>query len=124
MKYTNKQLSKIAVFGFLGLIVAFVIGAITIVLMPFALIYAIGYLIVLIYLFIQHLKNQPNETKETLKLFVDYCCDPQVVHDSYVKRNRKIAAKKHKKQIKRSKRHARHMVYDYSANRAIRDLMK
>ena len=52
MKYTDKQISRLAVLGFLGLIVTFVIGAVTVVLMPFALLYAIGYLIAMIYLLV------------------------------------------------------------------------
>ena len=124
MKLTNKQLSRIAVFGFLGLIVAFIIGAVTIVLMPFALIYAIVYLVVLIYLFVLYLKNKPEEAKESLKLFVDYCSDPQVVHDASVRRNKKRSAKRHKAQMKRTKRRTRNLAIAYSANRAIREFLK
>ncbi|SJZ33383.1 hypothetical protein [Eubacterium coprostanoligenes] len=124
MKYTDKQLSMFAVLGFLGLIVTFIIGAVTIVLMPFALLYAIGYLIALIYLFVLYLKNRPDEAKAQLKGFVDFCCDPQVVHESAVRRSKKAAAKRRKKQIKRSKRQARRLALAYSANKALKDFMK
>ena len=124
MKLNNQQISKIAIFGFLGLIVMFAIGAVTIVLMPFALLYAIGYLIVLIWLFVLHLKGRPDETKKQLKDFVDFCCDPQVVHKSAVRRSKKAAAKRRKKQIKRSKRQARRLVLAHSAIKAINDFMK
>ena len=124
MKYTDKQLSMFAVLGFLGLIVTFIIGAVTIVLMPFALLYAIGYLIALIYLFVLYLKNRPDEAKAQLKGFVDFCCDPQVVNESAVRRSKKAAAKRRKKQIKRSKRQARRLALAYSANKALKDFMK
>ena len=124
MKYTDKQLSMFAVLGFLGLIVTFIIGAVTIVLMPFALLYAIGYLIALIYLFVLYLKNRPDEAKAQLKGFVDFCCDPQVVHESAVRRSKKAAAKRRKKQIKRSKRQARRLALAYSSNKALKDFMK
>lgn len=124
MKYTDKQLSMFAVLGFLGLIVTFIIGAVTIVLMPFALLYAIGYLIALIYLFVLYLKNRLDEAKAQLKGFVDFCCDPQVVHESAVRRSKKAAAKRRKKQIKRSKRQARRLALAYSANKALKDFMK
>lgn len=124
MKYTDKQLSMFAVLGFLGLIVTFIIGAVTIVLMPFALLYAIGYLIALIYLFVLYLKNRPDEAKAQLKGFVDFCCDPQVVHESAVRRSKKAAAKRRKKQIKRRKRQARNLVLIHATNKSIRELMK
>lgn len=72
MKYTDKQLSRFAVLGFLGLIVTFIIGAVTVVLMPFALLYAIGYLIAMIYLLVIYLKYRPDEAKAQLKGFVDF----------------------------------------------------
>lgn len=124
MKLTNKQISMIVVLGFSGLIAVFIIGAATVVLMPFALLYAIGYLITLIYLFVLYLKNKPDEAKSQLKEFVDFCCDPQVVHESAVRHSRKVAAKRRKKRIKRSKRQARRLALAYSANKAIKDFMK
>ena len=124
MKYTDKQISRFAVLGFLGLIVVFAIGAVTIVLMPFALLYAIGYLIALIWLFVLHLKGRPDETKKQLKDFVDFCCDPQIVHASAARHSKKIAAKRRKKQVKRTKRQARLLVLAHSANKTIRDFMR
>ncbi len=124
MKYTDKQISRLAVLGFLGLIVTFVIGAVTVVLMPFALLYAIGYLIAMIYLLVIYLKYRPDEAKSQLKGFVDFCCDPQVVHESAVRRSKKAAAKRRKKQIKRTKRQARNLVLLHAANKSIRELMK
>lgn len=111
-------------FGFLGLIAVFVIGAVTVVLMPFALLYSIGYLSVLIYLFIVYLKNRPEEAKETFRQFVDYYSDPKIVHESYVRRSRKFAAKRRKKQIRRSKRKARHLIYARVINKSIRDILR
>ena len=124
MKWTNERISKFVLFGFIGLVIALIIGAATIVLSPFSLLYAVGYLIMLIYLFVVYLKNRPGEAKAQLKDFVDFCCDPQVVHESAVRRSKKVAAKRRKKQIKRRKRHARRMVIAYSANKAIKELMK
>lgn len=124
MKLTNEKITKIAVFGFLGLIAAVIIGAVTVVLSPFSLLYAVGYLCVLIYLFVLHIKNKPDEVKASLKALIDYASDPQVVHASYVKRCKKAAAKHRKKQIRRKKRQARNLAIAYSANRAIRDFIK
>lgn len=124
MKWTNERISKFVLFGFIGLIIALIIGAATIVLSPFSLLYAVGYLIMLIYLFVVYLKNRPDEAKAQLKDFVDFCCDPQVVHESAVRHSRKVAAKRRKKQIKRRKRRARRLALAYSANKAIKDFMK
>ena len=124
MKWTNERITKYVLFGFLGLVIALIVGAATIVLSPFSLLYAVGYLIMLIYLFVVYIKNRPNEVKEQLKGFVDFCCDPQVVHESAVRRSRKVAAKRRKKQIKRSKRHSRNLVLLHAANKSIREIMK
>ncbi len=124
MKLNNQQISKIAIFGFLGLIVMFAIGAVTIVLMPFALLYAIGYLIAMIYLLVIYLKYRPDEAKAQLKGFVDFCSDPQIVHESAVRHSQKAAAKRRKKQIKRSKRQARNLTLIYAANKAVKDFLK
>ena len=78
----------------------------------------------LIYLFVVYIKNRPNEVKEQLKDFVDFCCDPQIVHESAVRHSRKLAAKRRKKQIKRRKRQARRLALAYSANKALEDFMK
>ena len=124
MKWTNERISKFVLFGFIGLVIALIIGAATIVLSPFSLLYAVGYLIMLIYLFVVYLKNRPDEAKAQFKDFVDFCCDPQVVHESAVRRSKKAAAKRRKKQIKRSKRQARNLVLIHAANKSIRELMK
>lgn len=124
MKLTNQQISQIVIFGFLGLIVVFAIGAVTIVLMPFALLYAVVYLFALVYLLVLYLKNRPDEAKAQLKGFVDFCCDPQIVHASAARRSKKIAAKRRKKQVKRTKRQARLLVLAHSANKTIRDFMR
>ena len=124
MKLTNKQISMIVVLGFFGLVAMFIIGAATVVLMPLALLYAIGYLILLIYLLVLYIKNRPDEAKEQLKEFVDFCCDTQVIRAAQTRHSRKVAAKRHRKQIKRSKRRARNLVLLHAANKSIRELMK
>ena len=124
MKWTNERITKYVLFGFLGLVISLIVGAVTVVLMPFALLYAIGYLIAMIYLLVIYLKNRPDEAKAQLKGFVDFCCDLQVVHESAVRRSKKVAAKRRKKQIKRSKRQARRLVLAHSAIKAINDFMK
>ena len=124
MKWTNERITKYVLFGFIGLVIALIVGAATIVLSPFSLLYAVGYLIMLIYLFVVYIKNRPNEVKEQLKDFVDFCCDPQIVHESAVRHSRKLAAKRRKKQIKRRKRQARRLARAYSANKALEDFMK
>ncbi|MBQ9531878.1 MAG: hypothetical protein IJR70_07370 [Eubacterium sp.] len=124
MKLTDKQISKIVIFGFLGMIAVFIIGAETVVLMPLALIYAVGFLVVLIYLLVSYLKSRPDAAKKQLKGFVDFFCDPQIVHESAVRHSKKAAAKRRKKQIKRSKKRARRLVIARSVNKAIREFIK
>lgn len=123
MKITNDNIKKYVLFGFLGLIVLFIIGAVTIVLMPFALLYAVGYLLFLVYLFVWYIKNCPAETKQTFAEIAEYCCDPEVIRDYSVRRNRKAAAKRRKKQIKRRKRQARRLVLIHAANKSFRELL-
>ena len=124
MKLSNEKIVRIVLWGFLGLIVVFIIGASTIVLSPFSLLYAIGYLCVLIYLFIAYVKNKPDEAKASLKSLIDYASDPKVVNASYIKHRKKAAAKRRKKQIKRNKKMARNLAIAYSFNKAFKDFIK
>jgi len=124
MKWTNERITKYVLFGFLGLVISLIVGAATIVLSPFSLLYAVGYLIMLIYLFVVYIKNRPEEAKESLRQMVEICSDPQVVRASRIRHNRKVATKRHRKQIKRSKRRARNLVLLHAANKSIRELMK
>ncbi|MBE6816415.1 MAG: dicarboxylate/amino acid:cation symporter [Ruminococcaceae bacterium] len=123
MNPTDQKMARIAVIGFFGLMVAFIIGAVTIVLMPFALIYAIGYLGVLIYTFIVYLKNRPDEAKESMKQIINCAASPEAVHASYVRRSKKRAAKQRKKQLRQSKRQARRLVIAHSANKSINNFI-
>lgn len=123
MKLSNEKIVKIVVFGFLGLIISFIIGAVTIVLSPFALLYAVGYFFLLIYMFALYIKNKPDEVKASLKLLVDYASDPEAVHATCVRRSKKAAAKRRKKQLKRKKHQARNLAIAYSANKALRNFI-
>ena len=123
MKMTTDKIKKYVIFGFLGLIVTFIIGAAIIVLMPFALLYAIGYLILLVCLLIWYLKNCPAETKQTFDEIIDYCCNPDVIHCYTVRRNKKIAAKRRRKQIKKRKKQARRLVLIHAVNKSFRELI-
>ena len=67
MKLTNEKIVKIILYGFLGLIVSFIIGAATVVLSPFSLLYAVGYLIALLFLLVKYIKNKPDEAKESIR---------------------------------------------------------
>ena len=123
MKLTNEKIVKIILYGFLGLIVSFIIGAATVVLSPFSLLYAVGYLITLLFLLVKYIKNKPDEAKKSIRGLIDYASDPKVIHSINVKRNRKAAAKRRKKQIKRNKCRARKLVIAYSAGKAIRGII-
>ncbi len=124
MKWTNERITKYVLFGFIGLVISLIVGAATIVLSPLALLYAVGYLIMLLYLFVIYLKNRPDEAKESLRQMVEYFSEPQVVRASRTRHNRKIAAKRRKKQIKRRKRQARNLILLHAANKSIREVMK
>jgi hypothetical protein len=124
MKMTNEKMVKIILFGFLGLIAMLIIGASTIVLMPLAVIYMIIYLGTFIYLSLWYLINKSDEAKQSFKDLVEYCSDPQVVHESSVKRGKKAAAKRRRKQIKRSKKQARRLVIARAVNQSIKELLK
>ena len=123
MKLSNEKIVKIVLFGFIGLIISFVIGAATVVLSPFSLLYAVGYLVVLLCLLAKYIKNKPDDAKESLKGLVDYFSDPKVINSMNQKRKRKAAAKRRKKQIKRNKRRSRNLVLAYSAGKAIRGII-
>ena len=124
MKWTNERITKYVLFGFIGLVISLIVGAATIVLSPLALLYAVGYLIMLLYLFVIYLKNRPDEAKESLRQMVEYFSETQVVRASRTRHNRKIAAKRRKKQIKRRKRQARNLILLHAANKSIREVMK
>lgn len=124
MKLTNEKIVKIILYGFLGLIVSFIIGAATVVLSPFSLLYAVGYLIVLVCLLVKYIKNKPDEAKASIKGLIDYASDPKVIDSMSAKRKRKAAAKRRKKQITRSKRRARSLVIAYSAGKALRSIIE
>ena len=83
MKMTNEKMVKIILFGFLGLIAMLIVGAATIVLMPFAVIYMIIYFGAFVYLSGWYIINKNDELKHSLKDFVEYYSDPQVVHQSW-----------------------------------------
>ena len=124
MKMTNEKMVKIILFGFLGLIAMLIVGSATIVLMPLTVIYMIIYFGTFIYLSLWYLINKNDEAKQSLKDLVEYCSNPQVVHESSVKRGRKAAAKRRRKQIKRRKKQARRLVIARAVNKSIKELLK